>query len=450
MKPKNVPAKNLQTDLFSPLLQDIVDPAHPLVLLAQEIDWEHFDGVISPLFCADNGRPAKPTRLMLGLHYLKFTHDLSDQETLVAWTENPYWQSFCGETHFQHRPPIDSSSMTVWRRRLREDQMEEMLAETIRAGLRTQLIRPRELECVNVDTTTHEKNIRYPTDPRLFDRLREKLVKQAREEGVDLRQSYVRVGPRALRRQASYQHSRKPKKARGEKRRLKTWLGRVVRDIERKHAAPSPALKSLLGLAHRALAQTRISKNKVYSAHEPEVVCLSKGKPHKRWEFGSKAGFVTSARTNWVVGALAFTGGPHDSKTLRTNLEQADRVIGRRIRQATVDLGYRGHGIRDRRILVADRFRKQVSRELKRWWKRRSAIEPIIGHLKSDHRLDRCRLKGPHGDGVNALLAACGFNIRKLLRGLSKQPLRAFLRLILRLLQHASHPANHAILVAAS
>lgn len=441
MKPEKVPAKNLQTDLFAPLLQDIIDPTNPLVQLAQAIDWAHFDEAIDPLFCPDNGRPAKPTRLMVGLQYLKYTHDLSDQDVLAAWVENPYWQYFCGETHFQHRPPIDSSSMTVWRRRLREEQMEELLAETIRAGLRAKLIRPRELECVNVDTTTHERDIRYPTDARLYDRMRERLAALARREGVELRQSYARVGPRALRRQSGYARVKQFKRARREQRRLKTWLGRVVRDIERKLPTPSAALTDLLQLAHRLLAQGRYSKIKVYSVHAPEVACLSKGKPHKRYEFGSKAGYVTSARTNWIVGALGFAGSPHDSKTLQANLEQADRVVGRKIRQATVDLGYRGHGIKDRRILVANRFRKRVDPEVRRWWKRRSAIEPIIGHMKSEYRLDRNRLKGPEGAGFNALMSACGFNIRKLLQGIPQRHAGIFLRLVWRRLLELFAPS---------
>jgi len=435
MIPEKSPDHAQQTDLFAPLLRDMIDPAHPLVLLAHEIDWAHFEEVLDPLFCPDNGRPAKPTRLMVGLHYLKYTHDLSDEGLLAAWVENPYWQYFCGEIHFRHRPPIDSSSLTVWRGRLREADLEELLAETIRAGLRAKLIRPRELECVNVDTTVQPKAIRFPTDARLYNRMRERLVAVAQREGVELRQSYVRVGPRALRRQSGYARAKQFKRARRETRKLKTLLGRTVRDIERKRPSPSPELTSLLLLAHRLLQQTRTSKNKVYSVHEPEVACLAKGKPHKRYEFGSKVGYVVSARRNWMIGALAFVGSPHDGKTLGANLDQAERISGRRLRQATVDLGYRGHGVEDRRILVADRFRRQVSPAVRRWWRRRSAIEPVIGHLKAEHRLERNRLKGLAGDRMNAISAACGFNLRKLLGLLDGRRARAFLRLFSRLLE---------------
>ena len=406
-----------QRDLFRIELQHLVDRRHPLVQLAVQIHWEQFESSFAPLFCADNGRSACPVRLMIGLHYLKHTFDLSDEDTVAQWVENPYWQYFCGGKFFEHRLPIDPSSMSRWRGRLKEAGVETMLAELIATGLRSGAIRPSMLERINVDTTVQEKFIRFPTDARLYDRMRERLVRAAQQRGIGLRQSYARVGRWTLTRQQRYASAQQFGRARRMTKRLHTLLGRVVRDIERKSTKRDPALTELLQRARRLLAQQRKDSEKLYSVNAPEVECLAKGKAQKRYEFGCKVSLASTSRGNWIVGARALHGNPYDGHTLGGALQQVERLSGQKPRMAFVDLGYRGHGVAgDSEIQVVPRKRRHLAKSLRRWMNRRAAIEPVIGHLKSEHRMDRNRLKGRMGDQLNAVLSACGFNLRKLLR----------------------------------
>lgn len=423
MKPPLGEPTPAQPDLFRPRLLDIVNPAHPLVRLADAVDWAAFEKSLAPCFSGQAGRTAKPIRLMVGLQYLKFAFDCSDEAVVAEWVENPYWQYFCGATFFEHTPPIDSSSLTRWRGHLQEAGVEEMLAETIRAGLRGGLIKPAELTRVNVDTTVQEKNVRFPTDARLLDRSRERLVKRARSKGLVLRQTFARVGKRALRQQSAYAAARQFKRARREEKKLRTYLGRVVRDIERKcndkYNGITGELTTELEKARRLLAQKKTDSHKLYSLHEPQVECIAKGKAHKRYEFGCKASLVTAAKTNWILGARAVHGSPYDGHTLAAALAQAARLTGAKIKQAVCDLGYRGHDAADGAcdVQIVKRRRKGLPKAVRYWWKRRSAIEPVIGHVKSDCRMERNRLAGAIGDKLNTLLSACGFNLRKLLRG---------------------------------
>jgi IS5 family transposase len=421
MKPRRKPEGSIQSEMFKVFLKDIVFDRHPLVKLADMVDWNVFEEKLALTFCDDNGRPGLPVRLMVGLHYLKYTYSLSDEAVVEGWIENPYWQYFCGGIFFEHGFPIDPSSMTRWRERLHGAGLEELLGETIRTGLRGGFIREAELKRVNVDTTVQEKDIRFPTDARLYDRMRERLVEAARERGIELRQTYSRKGKMALRRQSGYARAQQFKRAQKQTRNLKTYLGRVVRDIERKAFDCDDDLRELLALSHRLLDQEKKDKNKLYSVHEPHVECISKGKIHKKYEFGCKVGIATSAKENWAVASLAFHGNLYDGHTLKQTLEQVERVTGLHPRQAACDLGYRGHNYEgDCSILIANRYRKSVSASIRKWWKRRSAVEPVIGHLKHEHSMERNSLKGKAGDFINAQLSACGYNIRKLLRAIAR------------------------------
>ena len=350
---------------------------------------------------------------MVGLQHLKYAYDLSAEAVLANWLENPYWQYFCGGVYFEHELPLDSSSLTHWRQRIAAAGAEELLAETLRCGLDLKLVKPASLRRINVDTTMQPKHIRHPTDARLYDRNRERLVKEARKAGVELRQNYNRVAKRALRRQSGYARARR------ETKKLKTMLGRVVCDIRHQIAQPAGKLGALLKLADRLLVQQREDHHTLYSIHELAVVCLAKGKPHRPYEFGCKVSVSTTACRNWVVGALALPGNPYDGHTLNPALAQVTRLTGQTPAQAVCDLGYRGHNYdRPCRIESVNRYRPALQRALRYWHRRRSAIEPVIGHLKSECRLERNRLKGVLGDQPNALLAGCGLNFRKLLKGL--------------------------------
>ena len=270
MQPKREPEQP-QRELFQIDLEHLIDMSHPLVHLGLFMDWQSFEQTLGGTYHPSQGAPGISTRLMVALHYLKYQHDLSDEDVVALWVENPYWQHFSGMRHFQHRMPIDPSSMTRWRKRLGDAGAEQMLRATIEAGMKMGVIRPAELKRVNVDTTVETKAIRFPTDARLYQRMRERLVKAARAEGLTIKQSYEHVGRRLLMQSSRYAHARQRKRARACTRKLKTQLGRVIREIQRQTAEPSPKLDKLLQTAHRIYAQQRHDKNKIYSVHEPEV-----------------------------------------------------------------------------------------------------------------------------------------------------------------------------------
>jgi IS5 family transposase len=430
MRPKRE-AEQPQRELFEIELEQLIDMQHPLVRLGLCIDWSSFDATLGATYHPSQGAPGLSTRLMVALHYLKYQLDLSDEEVVGAWVENPYWQHFSGEQHFQHSMPIDPSSMTRWRKRLGEAGAEQMLRATIETGMAMRVIRPTQLQRVNVDTTVQTKAIRFPTDARLYQRMREKLVKAARAEGFTIKQSYEHVGRRLLMQSSRYAHARQMKRAGACTRKLRTQLGRVIREIERQ-IVTSPnqlselsKLLTLLATAHQIYTQQRHDKDKIYSVHEPEVECIAKGKADKKYEFGNKVSVAVSSRGGWFVGAKSFTGNPYDGHTLGAQMKQVDRLIGSKVNEAHVDMGYRGHDYEGAVAVHVDKRRRgKTPRALWRWMKRRAAVEPSIGHLKNEHRMERNRLKGVEGNAINAVLAAAAMNFQKLLG--------AFLRLFLR------------------
>lgn len=419
MKPTKPPIKNSQQDLFRSELKNMIDPRHGLVKLSKAVNWEELDEKFGATFCGDNGRPGIPTRLMTALHYLKFTYNLSDEAVVQGWVENPYWQYFSGMKYFEHEVPCNPSSMTRWRKRIGEAGAEDLLKKTIEAGLMLKAVKKTQLRNINVDTTVQEKDVRFPTDARLYDRARERLVKAAKVREINLRQNYNRLSKKTLLRQSRYGHAKQMKRARKATKKLKTYLGRVIRDIQRKYQNPDEEMAGLLHVATRIWSQKRKDKNKVYSVHEPHIECISKGKAHKRYEFGCKASVATTSRGCWFVGALAVHGNPYDGHTLSKTLEQVER-IAKKPNRAFVDRGYRGHDYNGDIEVYVDKVRRgRTPKRLWRWMKRRAAVEPSIGHLKQEHRMDRNRLKGKKGDRINVILSAAGMNISKLLRWLA-------------------------------
>ena len=421
-----------QVELFRTELIRIIDPGHEMARLTDVIDWKNFDSCFEDMWADNNGRPAIDTRWMVSMHYLKYTFDLSDEDVVEAWLQNPYWQYLSGMRYFQHDKPFDPSSMSRWRSRVGKAGLEELLSETIRAGLKLKAVKPSQLQRVNVDTTVEEKHVRYPTDSRLYDRARERLVRLSEDLGIKLRQTYVRVGKNTLKQQGRYAHARQFKRARKCQKKLRTLLGRVIRDVERQVAKEAYTLASprdelrleeltqLLERAKRIHAQQRTDKNKIYSVHAPEVECISKGKVHKRYEFGVKASIATTSKGGWHVGAISLPGNPYDGHSLEECVNQIERISPQKPEMIFTDQGYRGHGMqRDGITVHVDKKRRgKTSRRLWKWMKRRSAVEPGIGHLKQEHRLNRNRLAGAEGDMANVILSASGMNFHKLLRHL--------------------------------
>jgi IS5 family transposase len=415
MKPKQ---QRETPDLFRSRLDQILNQRHPFFVLANQIDWSVFEEHFGQTYDEKNGRPGCPIRLMVGLHYLKYAFNESDESVVARFLENPYWQYFCGCEYFQHHLPIDSSSLTRFRKRVGSSGFEQLFKETVETAKRGNHLTRSHLNKVNIDTTVQEKAIAYPTDARLYYKMRAALVRAAEARNIELRQSYKRVAKIALAKQGRYSHAKQPRRSQRETRRLKTMLGCVYRDILRKTKRPDKELKILLQRADRILKQKRDDKKKLYSVYAPEVECISKGKVHKRYEFGCKVGLATTSRDNWIVGVQAFHDNPYDGHTLPACLHETKRYTGWHAKEAYVDLGYRGHLYhgKDTQVHIVDfRHMKRKTRAVKYWFKRRAAIEPVFGHLKSDNRMSKNYLRGAKGDQINALLCACGFNLRKLL-----------------------------------
>lgn len=419
------PENTGQEELFCSRLENIIDMRHELVKLSQVIDWDALERDLSGYYCMDNGRPGCSIRLMSGLLFLKDAKGLSDEEVCEVWRENPYFQYFCGEEFFQHRFPCEPPSLSIFRKRIGEEGVERLLKETINAGLRTGTVSKRDIKYVNVDTTVQEKAVKFPTDARLCHKTREELVKTAKKWGVPLRQSYVRKSKEALFMANKYMRAKQAKRARKEIRKVKNYLGRVMRDIERALSA-NPALEQAfeddLAKAHVIHNQTfnPKAKEKLYSWHAPEVECIGKGKAHKKYEFGCKASYVTTSKSNFIVGAMALHGNPHDSKTLAKALAQVKKLTGITPKESHQDRGYRGHGIKskDTELIISGQKRGITPARRKRQ-KRRNAIEPIIGHCKNDRKVGaRNWLKGKLGDQINVIAMAIGFNIRKIIKAI--------------------------------
>ena len=416
MKHQKKPEKN--RDLFRPLLTDIINPKHELVHLETVIDWSYFENNWNGLFPSKRGRPATSPRLIAGLLYLQHLHCLSDEAVLARWLESPYYQHFCGCVFFEHTLPIDASSLVRWRKRLGEQGMEALLAKTIEAAQHAGAVKPSSMQRVVVDTTVIEKAIAHPTDSRLLEKARERLAHQAKQEGITLRQNYNRVGPRLSMMAGRYAHAKQFKRMRRALKKQRTVLGRLIRDIERRaKGSLSDVMSEALSRATRLHQQKPHDKNKLYSWHAPEVECIGKGKARKPYEFGVKATVTTTLKEGLVIGMKALPGNPYDGHTLHEALSQTESVSQVAIKEAYVDRGYRGHGITEIPVYLSGQ-KRGVTRAIRRRLKRRSAIEPIIGHMKTDGRLGRCTLHGVAGDAMFALLCGCGQNLRLILNAI--------------------------------
>lgn len=419
-------------------LINLINLEHPLARLGRTVQWERFDEAFTPLYDPGNGRPAIATRLMVGLHYLKHLYQLSDEDVVQHWVENPYWQYLCGSKYFEHEMPIHATSMTRWRRKIEVAGAEQMLAETIAAGLDVKVIKPQSLQRVVVDTTVQERAVAYPTDAKIFDDMRRKLVRLAKRERLELRQSYARLGPQRLHDVGRSARGRHKAGIRKHTKKLRTYLGRVLRDIDRKlpKKKRSESWQQALALARKIFHQQRVSPDRIYSVHAPETQCIAKGKLRKPYEWGHKVGLVTTAKGQFVVGAVAFSQRPFDGHTLAASVEQVERMMGQPIRgEIYVDRGYRGHNYEGpARVLIAKIKRKQEP-DLRRWYRQRNGIEAAISHMKNDGWLGRNYLKGMIGSRINALLSACGQNLRKLLAWLAAHPGKPFCALLLLLLK---------------
>jgi len=423
----STPKDERQKDLFRPALDSIIDLKHPLVLLAQRIDWTFLERRLGGVYRPGPGQPPLPVRLIAGLMILKHMQSLSDEVLCARFLDSPYVQFFCGEVSFRHDLPFDRSSLTRWRQRLGEEHLTALLQESLSVAHQTGALATKDLERVAVDTTVQPKAVAYPTDARLMHRALIKLVDLARKCGVRLRQSYRRVAKHALIRIGRYLHAHQFKRANRERRFLRARLGRVIRDVRRKikgDAALEERFGPLLALAVRVRSQTQRQRGpKVYALHAPEVECIVKGKARTPYEFGCKVSIATPVTKpkggQFVLHARALHGNPYDGHTLAAAVADLAAMTGVEVKRTHVDKGYRGHNHPNRfQVWISGQVRRTTA-ALKREMKRRAAIEPVIGHLKAEHRMGRNYLKGREGDRINAVLAAVGYNFSLLLRWLA-------------------------------
>ena len=422
--------KTPQLSIFDTPIKNFINLDHELCELSHRIDWETIEKDFSEYY-SEIGRPSVPIRKMVGLLLLKQIYNLSDEAIIDRWIENPYWQYFTGEVVFQTSKPFDPTDFIYFRDRIGKAGAEKLLKVSI------QLFgKEAEEDEVLVDSTPQEKNITYPTDAKLHKKIIERINKIAKQEGIVLRQTYTRTLKQLMIDQRFHQHPKRKKKAKAALKKIKTIAGRQVRDIERKFTQEQKEkYQRLFIIINKILIQQRGDKNKIYSLHEPEVRCLAKGKEAKKFEFGNKSGFVVTKTSKIVVGALAFEGNPYDGHTLEEHLRQTEYLLGKRPKVGIVDRGYKGKkSIEGTEIILpsvpkkdASQYQKQKARKR---FRARAGIEPVIGHIKHDHRMLRNYLKGAKGDMMNTILAGTAFNLKKMLNRIKEQILFAIFRLV--------------------
>lgn len=405
-----------QSDLFRKRLENLINLNHPLCLLAKEIKWDEIDMSFAGYY-SEHGRASNPVRLMVGLLILKHMYNLSDEVVVAKWVENPYYQYFCGEIYFQWEFPTHPTDLVHFRHRIGEEGVTKILKLSIDLHGK----KAKEAE-VLIDTTVQEKNITFPTDVKQYFKIIKHCVKIAKTEEIVLRQSYKRVSKKMILAQRNKRHPKNHKKAYAAQRKLKTIAGRLLRELERK-LAPEVLLKysDMFDIFNKVLLQKRGDKNKIYSLHEKDVYCMSKGKDHKKYEYGSKVSIVVTKKSGIIVGAMNFKENKYDGHTLPEVIQQCSELVGVRPKVAICDRGYRGMSeCEGTQIKIPKPPKKSAKpydkRKARERFRRRAGIEPIIGHLKFDHRLSRNFLKGIVGDSVNVILAAAAFNFKKWMR----------------------------------
>jgi IS5 family transposase len=404
-------------------LRDFLNASPPLYRLASVVNWGQFERQFGQFYAVEMGRPALATRLLVGLHYLKYRYNVRDEVVVASWIENPSWQYFCGEEYLTHEFPCDPRRLVKWRQRVGVEGSEKLLKESLAAAQREALLTAAESKRVNGDTTVQEKASAFPTDARLYHKARQAVVRVARCCNFKLRQSYGRLGKRAVVNQGRYGAARQLKRARRETRKLRTYWGRVLRNVERGKLKLSTKQEQLGNATRRIFTQQRTDHGKVYSVHAPEVECIAKGKVAKHYEFGCKVPIVTTSRQSWIVGIDAVHDNPYDGATLKPALAQVKRLTGPRPEEAFVDKGFRGQPHHPKGVKVYITGRRNLTPFLSKLLKRRAAIEPVIAHTKHDQGMNRNFLLGKVGDRINALLSGAAWNLKKLWRHFVAHPL---------------------------
>lgn len=407
-----------QLEMFKTVLITLVHPEHELCLLAKKIDWDSLEKEFAPLY-GTVGRPSIPIRTIVGLLLLKQIYNLGDETVVERYLENPYWQHFCGEVYFQYRLPFDPSDFVHFRHRIGKEGMEKIFKQSIDL-FGKDMIR-KEVKEVRVDTTVQEKNITYPTDRKLYEKTIEHCKRIAKAEGIELKRTYTRE-IKKLRYQLRF--ARKPKNFKRlmrTQKKLRSIAVKIYNDlVTQLNPIPKQAYYEKFNVLYKVLVQQRHDKEKIYSIHEPEVLCIAKGKEHKPYEFGNKSSFAYTRTSGIIVGAMAVEGNKFDGHTLAPQLKQVKEFTGGKTKKAIVVRGYKGQVKIGSTEVVMPSPRKKESYYLKRQrearCRSRAGIEGLISHLKHDHRMLRNYLKGTTGDQINTLMAAAAYNMMKWMR----------------------------------
>lgn len=415
-------ANQNQRNLFQPLLSDFINLHHELVLLCNKIDWSYFEKEFASLY-SHTGQRAMPIRLMVGSLLLKRIYNLGDETLCDAWIRDPYMQYFCGMAHFEHKFPCDPSDFVHFRHRIGEKGIEKIFAYSVKLFGK----QAKEKQVLS-DTTVGENNTTFPTDAKLAKRIIDKCIAIAKKEKTKQRQTYVRTSKQLVRDTYNRKHPKRRKKAIKADRKLKTIAGRLIRELQRELPKDKLALyQEKLSFYKQVIEQKRSDKNKIYSINKPFTACIAKGKAHKQYEFGNKIGLITTSKHLIITAIKSFTGNPHDSKTIEPLLEQMQQNIHYNPKELIYDRGGKGQKqIRQTKIATPDyrplkrdtEYQKRVKRKK---FRRRAAIEPVIGHLKTDFRMGQNYLHGNNSSQINAFLAATGWNLKKMMKKLKNE-----------------------------
>jgi transposase, IS5 family len=451
-------------DFFRARLDAMIDMNHPLAILANRFPWSEMEAILSPIFARQEragkmvvvddwfgstrqlaggarpqaGRHRLPIRLMIALLLLKHTYNESDESVVERWGQDVYFQYFSGQDYFEARKPCDPTQISRFRTAIGEAGLAEILVRTVNTAVALKAITPNELETVIVDTTVQEKAMAHPTDSRLLEVARIKLVQQAKRAGISLKQTFQKEGNALRRKAGGYAHAKQFKRLKKTVNRQRTIVGKLCREIQRKMTGLSEKINATLTLwlerATRLVKQQVNDKNKLYALHAPEVECISKGKAKNRYEFGVKSSLAITHQKGLIVGAKTFPGNPYDGHSLAEQIEQTNIVLMDQnvtVKTVYADLGYRGVDESvDNTTLIHRGKINSLDKKQKKNLKRRQAIEPVIGHLKADHGMRRCWLKGEIGDALHSISCALGFNIRWLMRAIVRLGCKPFFVLI--------------------